>query len=212
MDPRKKCTLYGNYSDSFQKSPNCSCKGYTFLKLQQKGLILYTSKYGSTEKYAKRLSHESGFALARTADADIRTVRQYNTIVLGGGVYASGIAGLQFLKKHFDALKDKRLAVFCCGASPYDEQAFEAIVTHNLTGKLQGIPCFYCRGAFDMKGMSFGDRTLCKMPRKVVARKDPKVLEPWEAALISVDEDEAADWADKAYIEPILKEVGRRVS
>lgn len=169
-----------------------------------KGLILYTSKYGSTEKYAKWLSEETGFALARTSDADIKAVSQYDTIVLGGGVYASGIVGLSFLKRHARTLRDKRIIVFCCGASPYDKKAFDAIVAHNLTGKLQGLPCFYCRGAFDLKSMSFGDRTLCKMLRKAVAKKDPKDREPWESALMSVGDDEAKDWTDKSYIDPIL--------
>lgn len=172
-----------------------------------KGLILYTSKYGSTERYAQWLSQDTGFALARTSDADINTVLQYDTIVLGGCVHASSIGGISFLKRHIDSLRGKRILVFCCAASPYEESTFRVLVEHNLAGKLQGIPCFFCRGAFDMKLMSFGDRTLCRMLRKAVAKKDPRDLEPWESALISVGEDEAADWTDRSYLEPILQEL-----
>ena len=177
-----------------------------------RGLVLYESKYGATERYARWLSEDTGFDLAKVSEVDAGSLPQYDVVVLGGGVYASGIAGLSFLRRHLGALRGKRLIVFCCGASPYEEAAFEAIVAHNLKGELQGIPCFYCRGAFDMKRMSFRDRTLCKLLRKAVSKKDPKDYELWESALMSVDEGEAKDWTDRAYLEPILREIARPLS
>ena len=45
-------------------------------------------------------------------------VQNYDAILLGGGIYASGIAGLSFLKKHIGRLRGKRILVFCVGASP----------------------------------------------------------------------------------------------
>ena len=112
-------------------------------------------------------------------------------------------AELNLLKK----LKDKKIIVFCCGASPYEQNAFEAIVKHNFTGELAGLPCFYCRGTFDMSEMSFKDRTLCKMLRKVVSGKNPNEYEAWEKGLMEVGENERGDWIDKAYIEPIIEAV-----
>ena len=67
------------------------------------GIILYKSKYGSTKKYAGWLANETGFELVETDKADIHRVCQYDTIILGGGVYASGIAGISFLKKNWGA-------------------------------------------------------------------------------------------------------------
>lgn len=172
-----------------------------------RGIILYRSKYGATERYATLLSYETGFYLTRVSDADIETVATYDVIVLCGGIYASKIAGISFLRRHIDALKGKRIMVFCCGASPYDKSAFNDIVAHNFTGELQGIPCFYGRGALDMKRLTFKDRLLCKMLRTSLAKKDPSTYEPLEAALMSVDEDEAQDWTDKAYLDPLLAEI-----
>lgn len=62
----------------------------------KKGIILYQSKYGATEKYARWLQEETGFDIMKTKGADISSLLKYNTIILGGGVYASGIAGLSF--------------------------------------------------------------------------------------------------------------------
>ena len=173
-----------------------------------KGIILYTSKYGATKTYATWLSEETGFPLMETAKATVNNIQPYDTIILGGGIYASGIAGLSFLRKNSNALKGKNILVFCDGASPYDEDAFQDIVRHNMKNDLGGIPCFYCRGAWNMDAMTFLDRNLCKLLRKSVAKKDPSEYEPWEKALMEAG-NHTCDWTDKAYIAPILEELQR---
>lgn len=169
----------------------------------KQGIILYRSKYGSTKKYADWICEATGFDIADTSKADIRLVEQYETVILCGGIYASGIAGLSFLRKNYEKLKDKKVAVFCVGASPYDNDAFEAIKIHNLKDDLKNIPVFYGRGAWDQDSMKFTDRTLCKMLQKAVAKKDPQDYEPWEKALMSAV-GKNCDWTDKKYLEPLL--------
>ena len=113
----------------------------------QNGIILYKSKYGATKKYALWLKEMTGFELAETKNTKPGDVMQCKTIILCGGIYASGIAGLSFLKKDFNKINDKNIAVLCVGASPYDENALETIRTFNLKGELKEIPLFYGRGA-----------------------------------------------------------------
>ncbi|HBE99008.1 MAG TPA: flavodoxin [Firmicutes bacterium] len=168
------------------------------------GIILYQSKYGATKKYADWLSEETLFPCLETKAANIREIVKYDTIVLGGGIYASGIAGLSFLKKNIGKLKGKKIVVFCCGASPYEEKAFLQIKERNMKGDLANIPLFYCRGGFDMDAMSFMDRTLCNLLKKAVAKKDPAKYEPWEKALMEAG-DHKSDWTDKKYLEPIIE-------
>ena len=91
---------------------------------------------------------------------DIKDLAKYDIVILAGGIYASGIAGLTFLKKHIKQMENKRIAVFCVGASPFDEQAFKQIYEHNFSGNLSNIPCFYGRGAWNEEKMSFADRTM----------------------------------------------------
>lgn len=170
------------------------------------GVILYQSKYGATRKYAAWLSEETGFPTMETKKAKIEQIGKFDTVVLGGGVYASGVAGLSFLKKNMEALKGKKLLVFFVGASPYDEKDFRAVVQHNMKDALSGIPCFYCRGAFDMDSMTIVDRNLCKMLRKAVAKKKPEELESWEKALMEAG-DGRCDWTDKAYLKPLLDSI-----
>ncbi len=170
------------------------------------GIILYQSKYGATKRYADWLSEETGFRCIETKKAKIEEIKQYSTIILGGDIYASGIAGLSFLKKHMKELQGKRIVVFCDGASPYAADAFAQIIAHNMKDTLAGIPCFYCRGAWDMEKMNTVDRNLCKMLRKAVMKKDPNDYELWEKALMEAG-DKKCDWTDKSYIAPILEAI-----
>ena len=172
-----------------------------------KGIILYASKYGSTKRYAEWLAEKTGFDCVETKKAKIEDVKQYDTILLGGGIYASGIAGLSFLKKNITQLREKKVIVFCDGASPYEERAFQQIVAHNLKDSLAGLPCFYCRGAWDPDAMSLADRTLCRMLQKAVAKKKPEDCEIWEKALLEAG-DQKHDWTDRSYLAPILEAIG----
>lgn len=167
------------------------------------GMILYQSKYGATKKYAQWLSEKTGFPCIETKQASLSEVRKYDVLLLGGGIYASGIAGLSFLRRNIKDLRDKKIAVFCVGASPYEEKAFREIVARNMKDELSDIPCFYCRGAWDTEALGFVDRNLCSLLRKAVAKKDPKDYEVWEQALMAAGDDKC-DWTDQKYLEPIL--------
>ena len=67
---------------------------------------------------------------------------------------------------------------------------------------MSGIPLFYGRGAWNLAGMTFTDRTLCKMLQKAVAKKNPAEYEPWEAALMEAGE-QACDWTAENYLYPL---------
>lgn len=169
----------------------------------KKGIILYQSKYGATKKYVEWLQDMTNFHCVETSKVVVKEVAQYEIIVLCGGIYASGIAGLSFLKKNTDKLKNKKIAILCVGASPYDESAFAEIRAHNLTGDLNNIPLFYGRGAWNESEMKFMDRTLCKMLQKSLAKKDPNTYEPWMKALMCAA-GQNCDWTDKKYLIPLM--------
>ena len=169
-----------------------------------KGVILYQSKYGATKKYADWLIEETGFDCVETKNAKVVNLQEYDVIILGGGVYASGIAGLQFLKKNIGQLADKKIVVFAVGASPYDEKAIQQIRELHFKNELSNIPLFYCRGAWDEEKMKFVDRTLCNMLKKAVAKQNSEEYEPWQKALMGAV-GQKCDWTNKSYLEPLLK-------
>ncbi len=172
----------------------------------KKGIILYQSKYGATKKYAGWLQEITAFDCMETPKATWQEVARYDTILLCGGIYASSIAGLAFLRKNMRNLHPQKIALFCVGASPYDKAALDAIRTRHLTGDLDGIPLFYGRGAWDERSMTFLDRTLCRLLQKSIARKDPSTYEPWMRALMD-SIGKSCDWTDKAYLDPLLNDL-----
>jgi menaquinone-dependent protoporphyrinogen IX oxidase len=169
-------------------------------------IVLYQSKYGATRKYAEWLSGELGCELIETRNANINEVEKHSTVILGGGIYATGIAGLSFIKKYYSRLKDKKIIVFAVGASPYDNSALIALKERNFKNEIANIPCFYCRGAWNENDMTFKDKTLCNMLKKAVSKKDPSTYEPWEKALVEAVGSHS-DWTDKENLAPILEYV-----
>ena len=57
-------------------------------------VVVYQSKYGATKKYAHWLSEELSCDFIETKKAQIEEVEQYDVIILGGGMYATGVAGI----------------------------------------------------------------------------------------------------------------------
>lgn len=169
-----------------------------------KGIILYQSKYGATKKYVDWLMESTNFDCIETSKANVEELQQYELIILCGGIYASGIAGLQFIRKNINKLNDKKIVIFCVGASHYDETAFNEVKSRNLREDLKEIPLFYARGAWDEESMTFKDKTLCKMLQKAIAKKDPSTYEPWMKALMSAV-GKKCDWTDKKYLKPLLE-------
>lgn len=169
-------------------------------------VVVYQSKYGATKKYAEWLGEELSCDLIETKKATVEQIEKYDVVILGGGIYATGIAGFSFLKKHYERLRNKKIIVFAVGASPYDEKAMTILKENNFKGEFSHIPCFYCRGAWNEKKMSWKDRTLCNLLKKAVAKKDPSTYEPWETALMQAIGSEK-DWTDKEYIKQIVEYV-----
>jgi menaquinone-dependent protoporphyrinogen IX oxidase len=168
------------------------------------GIILCRSKYGASAKYAQWIAEETGFKVIDTKKADIKEVANYDFVILGGGLYSETIAGIAFLKKNIGALKGKRVIVYCCGASEYDEEIIDIVKKKNLKDGLENVPMFYFQGAWDLDSMSIGDRTMCKMFINMLSKKDPSTLSKGGKMFLEV-KDKKCDWTKKEYIEPLIQ-------
>ena len=56
--------------------------------------------------------------------------------------------------------------------------------------------------------MNLIDRTMCKLLRKMIAKKDPATYEVWEKALMAAG-DQSCDWTDRKYIAPMIEYLNR---
>lgn len=85
-----------------------------------KTLIIYSTKYGSTEKCAKMLSEKltGRVELVNIKKDSIPDLNQYNKIIIGGSIYIGKIQKeiTEFCEKNIHILKDKIIGLFiCCG-------------------------------------------------------------------------------------------------
>ncbi len=171
-------------------------------------LILYKSKYGAAKKYAGMIKEALGGDVFDVKDFEKADLVQYDAVVFAGAIYASGISGLKVLRSKWPLLKQKRVAVFCVGASPYDEKAIREVKQNNLKDELKDIPMFYGRGAWDESAMTFKDKTLCKLLQKMISGKSEAECEPWMKALLSAS-GKKCDWTDPKYLEPLIAYMNR---
>ncbi len=63
------------------------------------GIIVYRSKYGASKKYAEWLAEETGFRCVSIKEVKTDELASCDTVIVGGGIYASGFAFTSFLKK-----------------------------------------------------------------------------------------------------------------
>ncbi|WP_379127021.1 flavodoxin domain-containing protein [Paenibacillus sp. sgz500958] len=94
-----------------------------------KTIIVYTSKYGCTEKAALLLKSKMGgdadvVKLSRTQEPEIRG---YDTVILGGSIYYGKIQKemTAFVDKKKSELAGKRLGLFVCAGMKGDQAAQE---------------------------------------------------------------------------------------
>lgn len=171
-------------------------------------LVLYKSKYGATREYVEMLKNEIACDVYEIDKYKLQDINQYELIIFAGGIYASGISVMKYIKRNIKKLKDINLIIFAVGASPYDKKAFQDVIEHNLKDISLNIPVFYGRGSYDEDIMNFKDRTLCQLLKKSLSKKDPSTFEPWMKALFEAD-GKSSNWINKTYLKPVLEYVKR---
>ena len=123
--------------------------------------VVYRSKSGFTEKYAKWLNDSIGGDLLKGKETNIEDLLSYDVIIYGGGLYAGGINGLKLIKRNYERLRDKKLIVFGVGATPVRPEIYEEVKNRNLTKEQQDrVAFFLLRGGYDNNKLTFVDKIL----------------------------------------------------
>jgi menaquinone-dependent protoporphyrinogen IX oxidase len=170
-----------------------------------KTAVVYRSKSGFTEKYARWIAAATGADLLDGRSTRLRDLLPYDTIVYGGALYAAGINGLSLITKNFEALKDKKLIVFTLGATPVRPEIVDEVRNKNLRPEQQHrVRFFMLRGGFDKARLSPVDRvlmTLLKM--KLKSRKNPTADERGMLSAYGHPQ----DFTDEKRVAPIVAAV-----
>lgn len=173
----------------------------------QKTIVVYKSKYGSTEKYAKWISEETQADIFKAKEVNVEKLKEYDTIVYCGGLYAGGILGFSLIKNNFSKLCDKKLIIVAVGATLKKEDASEEVKNHNLPEEMKDRVLFFLlRGGLNYKKMNIIDRLLMFLLVKSIKKKKTEELDKDSTGIIA-SYGKVVDFTNKKSITPIVNAV-----
>lgn len=168
-----------------------------------KTIVIYNSQTGFTKRYAEWIAESTGADCLALSAAKKKDLAAYEAIIFGGWACAGSISKISWFKGNMDKWADKKLIVFCVGASPIDNPEIDIALKRNFNEpELKKIKTFYCPGGLNYEKMSTSSKLMMKMFVKMLkAKKDKTEAEQIMAKMIS----SSYDLSDKKYIEPILQ-------
>lgn len=165
----------------------------------KKVLVLYKSKTGFSERYARWIAEDLQCDLANLADFNKDSLPQYALIVYGAGVYAGQILGIGKVKRWMEAFPDKTWVVFATGATPSREKYEEIIFQSNFRkGEVRPAHFYYLVAGINYEQMSLFDRLLMWFFTFLTSRKSGKSRAAKQTSV---------DLSNRIYIEELLRYV-----
>ena len=169
-------------------------------------IVVYKTKYGSTEVYAKWIAEELGCEAKDAKDVKINDLMNYDTIIYGGGLYAEIINGVTLITKNLDKLKGKKLIVFTTGITPLDCRAYYEGEVYEKNFKdpkmLDEIKVFNFLGKMVVSELSFVHRKALVALKKIMQKKEnPTELEKLLIELCDAD----GDFTNREDIKEIIE-------
>ncbi len=141
-----------------------------------KTVVIYKSMSGFTKKYAEWIAEElKADLLSLDKTVEISTLLNYDVVIFGGYLYATGIKGVEIIKQNFGELQGKQIVIFSTGASPFREDIIPEVLNKNFTAEEQQlIKFYYLRGGFDYNKLDFFNKMLMTIMKwKIKATKNP---------------------------------------
>lgn len=173
----------------------------------RKVAVVYKSKYGSTEKYAKWIAEDICADIFKVSEIKADKLEEFDTIVYCGGLYVGGILGFSFIKNNYSKFGNKRLIVVAVGATLKKDEAIEEIKARNLTDEMKNnVQFFLLRGGLDYKKMNIIDRLLMFLMVKSLKFKKAQELDDDAKAIIATY-GKVVDFTNKDTIAPIINAI-----
>ena len=167
-----------------------------------KTIVIYNSQTGFTKRYAQWIAEEINADCVELSIAKNTDLDSYDAIVFGGWAVAGSISKLKWFKNNISKWSNKKLIVFCVGASPIENPEIEEALPKNFTAdELKVVKWFYLPGGLDYEKMSLKSRAMMKMFVKMLKAKKNKTQDDLnQIRMVS----SSYDISDIKYIEPII--------
>lgn len=171
-----------------------------------KTLIIYSSQTGFTKQYATWIAEETGAELIPFKEAKRKNDAFYSdadTILFGGWSMGGNLVNKEWFTEKASLWKDKKLVLFCVGATPNDDPDIEESLQKMLTDEeKEYVKAFYCQGGLSYEKMNFPCKIMMKMFSSMLRKKkDATEKEKMMGEALA----QSFDISDKKYIDPIVE-------
>lgn len=176
--------------------------------MKDKIIVIYKSKTGFTEMYARLVAEKLKCDALDIRKATKEKLAEYDTCIFGTRAHAGMIDGY---KKAIRLIRDggaPKMVLFVTGATQNsDEETVEDFWRQNLTpAELESIPHFYMQSGLCYEKMGLSDRLMMKMAARIMKNKKNKSQSDieLEQAISS-----SYDISSPEYIEPLVSYLNR---
>lgn len=167
-------------------------------------LVIYSSQTGFTEKYARWLARRVGADLLTAEEAakkDEHFFAAYDAIVYGGWAMAGKIVRSKWFLDRLDRWQGKKLALFCVGASPVEnnpeiEKAMAGMLTPEQRKQAR---VFYCPGGLNYERMPLRYRLVMRVFAALMKRRYPDDERMYRMLSSSYD------ISDAGFLDPLVE-------
>ena len=140
-----------------------------------KTLIVYYSKYGTTKKYSEWIAKELDGDIFPINNFNNDIISNYNTIIIGSGLYAGKINGVNIINYNYELLKNKKLVIFTCGLSDYNKienrnSIYTRLIEEFPENILKEIKVFYLRGGINYKKLTLMHKIMMWLKKKQILK------------------------------------------
>lgn len=138
----------------------------------KKVLVLYKSKTGFSERYARWIAEDLQCDLANLNQLDKASLEEYGLIIYGAGLYAGQIRSIGKIKHWMEDFPEKTWVVYATGATPSKEGYEELIFKTNFRqGEVRPAHFYYFVAGINYERMSLIDRLQIKFFARMDAKK-----------------------------------------
>lgn len=171
--------------------------------MPKKILVAYTSKYGSTRKYAEWIASALDADLFRAKTVEPKQLSQYDVVIYGGGLYAGGIAGVKLVTQN----SCKKLIVFTVGLANPNTTDYSTIINKNFTPELlKSTKIFHLRGGIDYRKLGPIHKAMMAMMKKMIQKKPESERDAEDKEFLNTYNSKV-NFEDTQSIDPIISYV-----
>jgi flavodoxin len=154
-----------------------------------KTLIIYFSEYGTTKRYAEWIAEELNGDIYSINKFKPNILNNYDTIIIGSGLYAGKIKGIDIIIKNYEVLKNKKLVIFTCGLADYSKVENINEIYNKLEKELsekiiKNIKIFYLRGGINYKNLTLKHKIMMWIKKRMILIKGINKLNDKEKRII----------------------------